>query len=78
VGLQLGLEFVFRVNLVFDLCLLLRRLRNGACRQSQLDLLATLVICDVGCGYADHAKNLDFVAIATRQGILNAWKVFRF
>ena len=69
---KLRAELILGQRTVLDLWTLIGGLADGSGVETKLDLLATLVVCDVGRGNAFHAEDPDFVAVTARQSVLDA------
>lgn len=71
---KLGPELLLCEEPVLCLGAFVGGLGDGARVEAELYLLATFVVRDVGRGDAFHAKDLDLVAVAAGQGVLNSRK----
>jgi hypothetical protein len=75
VGLKLCLEFLLGEGSILNLGPLGLGLGDGSSRKTEFNFLPALVICDIRCRYTFHPENLDFVAITTRECIVDPWQV---
>lgn len=77
VRFELSAQLLFGQRAVLDLGTLVRGRTDGSRVEAKLDLLATLVVGDVGGGDAFHTEDFDFVAISAWERVFDAGKVFR-
>lgn len=69
---ELGPKLLFCEEPVLCLGAFVGGLGDGAGVETELNLLAAFVVCDVGRGDAFHAEDLDFIAVPAGQGVLNS------
>jgi len=77
-GSKLRSQFLLRKRPIVDLGSFGLRLADGTRVETQFDLLAAFVICNVRCGNTFHAENFYFITIPTRKRILDSRKIFGF
>jgi hypothetical protein len=71
-GLQLKSEVLLGEWTILDPRSLSRRLGDGSCTETELDLFASFVVGDVWCGNAFHSEDFDFVAITAWECVLDS------
>lgn len=69
---ELGSQFIFGQRAVLHLGTLIWGLADRSRVETEFDFLATLVVGNIRCRDAFHTEDFDLVAVAAREGVLDA------